>query len=333
MSSADQSLPVVIRQKDGIEVDAGERVLLDSRNARGDVNFVSHAHFDHMHQQEDSEIVCSDLTAALCKARSGKEFDHVTGTESIELLPSGHILGSSAALIQGDETVLYTGDVATRDRAYIEGFEPVDADTLIVETTYGIPAYTFPEQESIESRIKRWIEDNSDRPLYLFAYSLGKAQKVQHLIQDVTDRPLVAHGSVTNMNDVVSGSTELEFDAVPYTENRELLRNGEGIFIGPTRFARDDSLNELVDETGGLKAGFSGWAVSDSYQYRGGYDEAFPLSDHCDFEDLVALVREVDPEKVYTTHGYDEAFAAYLKREHGYDARALKKNQTSLSDF
>jgi len=37
------------------------------------------------------------------------------------------------------------------------------------------------------------------------------------------------------------------------------------------------------------------------------------LSDHCGFDDLVKLVKQVDPEKVYTTHGFDEEFASYLK--------------------
>ncbi|WP_458205749.1 hypothetical protein [Haladaptatus sp. NG-SE-30] len=50
-----------------------------------------------------------------------------------------------------------------------------------------------------------------------------------------------------------------------------------------------------------MKVGFSRWAVTDSYRYRGGYDVTFPLSDHCDFDDL--------------------------------DAVPLKQDQTSLSEF
>jgi len=54
-------------------------------------------------------------------------------------------MGSRAALIENE--VLYTGDVSIQDRAYMKGFQPVKADKLIVESTYGIPAYRLPNQE------------------------------------------------------------------------------------------------------------------------------------------------------------------------------------------
>jgi putative mRNA 3-end processing factor len=137
-------MAVKIREKDGIHIEGERKVVADSRSFRGDVNFVSHAHFDHMHQG-DGEVVSSELTAKLAEARSGEKVDR-TEAENIELLNSGHILGSSAALVKGEKDVLYTGDVSMRDRVYLDGFEPVSADILIIESTYGIPAYRFPEQ-------------------------------------------------------------------------------------------------------------------------------------------------------------------------------------------
>jgi putative mRNA 3-end processing factor len=321
----------MIRESDGIHIDGSKKVVADSRNARGDVNFVSHAHFDHMHQDSETEVVCSELTAKLMEARTGNSVRFTDSHSDMELIPSGHILGSTAAVVKGERKVLYTGDFSPRKRCYINGFEPVDADVMILETTYGIPAYTFPEQRELEQRIVDWIQDN-DQPLFLFGYSLGKAQKIQHLVREATDRPLVAHGAVQNMNTAVEGLTEMEFNSVPYGENKDLLKE-DGIFIGPTNFSRNDALNKLVEKVNGVKAGFSGWAATGSYQYRGGYDVTFPMSDHADFDELVETVKQVDPEKVYTTHGFDEAFASYLSRELGYNARALKKNQSSLTDF
>lgn len=322
----------MIREKDGIHIDAEKKIVADSKSSSGDINVVSHAHFDHLHTGTSSNIVCSSKTAGLANARTGEEINHVENPEKIELIDSGHIIGSSAALIQSeDEKILYTGDFSTQSRCYIEGFEPVNADTLIIETTYGVPAYTFPDQKELESQIIDWIQD-TDKPLFLFGYSLGKAQKIQHLVQEATDRPIVAHGSVKKMNDAVEQITDLEFRTRLYGENKELMEDN-GIFIGPTSLAKKDSLNSLVDKVGGVKAGFSGWAADGSYQYRGGYDRTFPFSDHADFDDLVETVKQVDPEKVYTTHGFDEAFASYLSKELGFNARALKKNQSSLTDF
>ena len=320
----------MIKEKDGIHINAKEKFVADSRKALGDVNIVSHAHMDHAFQAE-GKIVASDLTRRLLESRLNRELE-LREHHDIELINSGHILGSTAALIElKGKRVLYTGDVSTRDRAYIEGFKPVEADILITESTYGIPAYSLPSQKQIEDNIKAFIE-RSEAP-FLFGYSLGKAQKIQWLAQKVTDKPIIAHGAVMKMNNVVEEHTDLSFDAKPYGENKDLLRNGEGIFIGPTRFAKTDAIDELVKASNGAKAGFSGWGMTDQYKYRGGYDKVFPFSDHCGFNDLVEMVKEVNPEKVYTHHGFDSEFASYLKREQGINARALKENQASLNDF
>jgi len=320
----------MISEKDGIHIDGDEKFVADSRKALGDTNIASHAHMDHAFQG-DSEVVCSKLTKKLLESRLGRE---LTQTEhpDIELIDSGHILGSKAALIKTKgKRILYTGDVSTRDRTYLKGFKPVKADILITESTYGIPAYSFPEQQKIENNIKNWIE-NTEAP-FLFGYSLGKAQKIQCLAQQVTDRPIVAHGAVMKMNKVVEQHTNLNFNTKPYGKNKDLLENGDAVFIGPTSFAKTDSLNSLVKKSKGVKAGFSGWAMTSNYKYRGGYDKVFPFSDHCGFQDLIEMVDAIDPEKVYTHHGFDSELASYLKREKGINARALKQNQSSLTDF
>jgi putative mRNA 3-end processing factor len=319
----------VIRERDGIHFDLGKKVVADSRKASGDVNFVSHAHFDHMHQGQ-GEVICSDVTAALAEARTGDEMEFSEEHDSMELLPSGHIVGSRAALMRGDKDVLYTGDVSLRDRFYLDGFSPVEADVLVVESTYGIPAYRLPGQEVVERRILDWME-NEDRPMLLFGYSLGKAQKIQKLAEKVTDRPILAHGAVKKMNDAVEEATGISFSAESYGDNREMLENG--VLVAPSRLSSSDWADNLVKEFDAVKAGFSGWAANDSFKYRGGYDETFALSDHCGFDDLVTLVEEVDPDKVYTHHGFDEAFASFLKREKGINAQPLKRNQATLADF
>jgi putative mRNA 3-end processing factor len=322
----------MIREKDGIHFDVdGEKFVADSRSAAGDVNIVSHAHFDHLHQS-DSRVVCSELTARLAEARTDEEVQR-DENHDVELIPSGHILGSSAALFGEEKKYLYTGDVSMRDRAYLEGFEPRSADVLVVESTYGIPAYTFPEQKEVESRIRDFVADNRDQPLYLFGYSLGKAQKIQKIIEDVAERPVLAHGAVKKMNDAVEEASDMSFDAVPYGENKKKLKEENAILVAPSRSSQADWMEKNMEKFGGLKAGFSGWAAQESFKYRGGYDETFVLSDHCDFEELVELVQSVDPEEVYTQHGFDEELASYLARELGYNAKALKKNQTSLSQF
>lgn len=303
--------------------------MADSSSSIGDINFISHAHSDHALKKEAEKIICSKLTAKMSEERFGNKINFTKSLDKIDLMPSGHILGSRAALI--DDNVLYTGDVSIQDRTYLDGFKPVKADKLVVESTYGIPAYTLPEQKKVVKQITDWVKDTQSN-LFLFGYSLGRAQKIQYIVQKATDRPIIAHGAIMNMNKIIEKHTDLEFRAKPYKENKDLLEKG-AIMIAPSRSSKADYINKLVEKHNGVKVGFSGWAAHDAFKYRGGYDETFPLSDHCGFEDLVELVKQVDPEKVYTHHGFDEEFAAYLKKKLGIDARALKNNQSSLTDF
>jgi Cft2 family RNA processing exonuclease len=65
--------------------------------------------------------------------------------------------------------------------------------------------------------------------------------------------------------------------------------------------------------------------------YRNGCDAAFPLSDHADFPDLLALVDQVKPKLVYTVHGFAKEFATTL-RARGIEAWAIgQQNQMELS--
>ncbi|WP_290818994.1 mRNA cleavage and polyadenylation specificity factor-like protein [Halovivax sp.] len=323
--------------RDGIHFDLDRRIVADARSAAGDVNVVSHAHADHTFRTSPGTVVCSAETATIATARTGVAFEHVESARGIELVPAGHVVGSRAAVIEDADGAryCYTGDFSTRDRAFLEGFDPtgVDADVLVMETTYGHPRYRFPAQAELDAEIRDWIRDNDDRPLLLFGYSLGRAQKLQWLAREAApDRPVLVSESVRDVNRAIESATDLSFPGRVY-DPAELEDLTDELVVVPSNRARSDRVERVVERTGALKAGFSGWAVEDSFLYRGGYDVTFPLTDHCDFGELIETVLTVDPDVVYTHHGFDEAFADVLATEYGYAARPLKRDQTALADF
>ncbi|WP_255681875.1 mRNA cleavage and polyadenylation specificity factor-like protein [Natrinema sp. SYSU A 869] len=347
---------MTVRRRDGIHFER-ERdepgVVADTRSTVGAINVVSHAHADHTFRTTPETVVCSAETAAIAEARTGTGFEFVDRAPGIELVPAGHVVGSRAAIIDledrpgglGEDAVddttprryCYTGDFSIRDRCYLEGFDPhaVDADALIMETTYGLPKYRFAPQDELEAAITDWLRDNDDRPLFLFGYSLGRSQKLQWIAREATGddgRDILISQSIHDVNRAIETATEgeLAFPGERYDSLRGLT---DEIVILPSNQARADWVETAVDREGGLKAGFSGWAVDDSFRYRGNYDVTFPLTDHCDFDELLETVRAIDPEIVYTTHGFDEAFADTLATEYGYRAQPLKQNQTTLEEF
>jgi putative mRNA 3-end processing factor len=334
---------MAVRRKDGIHIAANRTYVADASSAVGEVNIVSHAHADHTFRKTPETVVCSAATAALVEARTGATVPEFReGTDEVTLLPAGHVVGSRAALVEEDGSdrpdgatrrYLYTGDFSVRDRLYLEGFEPVDANVLVMETTYGEPDYRFPPEAELQARIRDWLADNADRPLVLFGYSLGRAQKLQRLARQATERPVVVHDAVATVNEAIESATDLSFPAESLADRGSDDLDGDEILVAPTNLSRSDWAVDLAERHDTLKAGFSGWAVDESFRYRGGYDATFPLTDHCDFDELVDVVEAVDPEAVYTHHGYDEAFADHLATCHGYDARPLLGDQTRLDDF
>ncbi len=314
-----------------IELASGETVVADASNPDGDVAVHSHAHADHLYTTPPEEMVCSELTRDLAAVRRDADTPPVVDHPAIDLLDAGHVPGSSAALVEGDRTYLYTGDVNTRDRLYLEGFDPPSADVLIVESTYGTPDYEFPPLSEERANFEDWLAVNADVPVICFGYALGRAQEVEYLLGESDRDRVFASDAIREIDSVIEGYLDVEFPGMAWDEDVE-LGPGDALVL-PSQTGRFAWVESLVEETGAVTAGFSGWAVDAGFKFGRGYDETFVLSDHCDFPELCGLVEAVDPEEVYTLHGSADEFAAHLTSEMGYNATALKRDQSRLSQF
>ena len=322
-----------VRLRDGVEFDlaSGETVVCDARRPTGDVNVLSHAHGDHLPSGSGASVVASELTAAVAAARGNGDPPALTDHDAVTLLDSGHVAGSRAALVDDGETrFLYTGDVSTRDRAFLSGFEPVPADVLVVESTYGRPEYVFPPQAEVEDAVVGFLSETADRPAVVFGYAFGRAQTAQLLARRADrDGALYVTEQVGRVNEAIEAHLDVSFGAERWDADSTLDPGDVLVRPGSPRSA---GVPELVEASGAVTVGLSGWAQTGAFRYGRGFDAAFPLSDHCDFEELCALVEAVDPEVVYTHHGFDEALASALAAR-GYEAYALKRGQATLADF
>ncbi len=124
--------------------------------------FVSHAHSDHIAPHE--EIIVSKSTAHLMQVRlPGSRVEHSLPFGErrsirridVMLIPAGHIFGSAQCLVfAGEQTLLYTGDFKLRPGRSAEQAEFRHADTLVMETTFGVPRYRFPPAKEVIVFIK-----------------------------------------------------------------------------------------------------------------------------------------------------------------------------------
>jgi putative mRNA 3-end processing factor len=78
-----------------------------------------------------------------------------------------------------------------------------------------------------------------------------------------------------------------------------------------------------------ITIGFSGWACSPRYKYMMGIDYALPLSDHCDFNELIQIVKKCNPKKIFTIHGFEVEFARVLNNI-GYNAIPISNKPNKI---
>ena len=142
---------------------------------------------------------------------------------------------------------------------------------------------------------------------------------------------LLVTEAIERLNDVIGTAQGVDFAAERY--GRDVTIGAGDALVLPAQTNKLSFVDHIVESTGAVKAGFSGWAIEDSFKYRGDYDETFVLSDHSDFSELTTTVEVLEPARVYTQHGFADEFATHLEAQFGVDARSLKKNQTSLGEF
>jgi DNA ligase-1 len=294
--------------------------------------FVSHAHSDHIAPHE--EIILSERTSRLLQHRMpGHRTEHVLpfgekGTVDgldLMLLPAGHIFGSAQCfLFAGDERLLYTGDFKLRPGKSAERAQWRHADTLIMETTFGLPRYRFPPTEQVIDQIVAFCRETIEAAQVpvLLGYSLGKAQEILCSLDGAGLTPML-HGSVYRMTRIYEQFGQSFCNYVRYNANEVAGK----VLICPPSTNRSQMLEKIPHRRVAM---ISGWAVDPNAIYRYGVDAAFPLSDHADYDDLIRYVGLVQPRRVFTLHGFAAEFASDL-RMRGVEAWALSvENQMEL---
>ncbi|MEO8613646.1 MAG: MBL fold metallo-hydrolase RNA specificity domain-containing protein [Luteolibacter sp.] len=235
----------------------------------------------------------------------------------LRLLPAGHISGSAmlhVTRIKDNASLLYTGDFKTRRGRTAEPVNFLTADTLILETTFGLPCYEFPSQMEVEAHVLRFVQDafaDSETPV-LIGYSLGKAQEALALLTE--------HGIPTLLHTAVAAMTLACRAAGVQGLPEPLVFEGHAlpghVIIAPPNALRSNLFRGLKAKRTAM---LTGWAMQPGAKYRYRVDEVIPFSDHADHPGLMECIQRVRPKKTLTVHGFTKEFAAELRMK-GMDA-------------
>ena len=317
--------------KNGILCEMNEkRVYLDPKNGDpGGINFVSHAHTDHLPSKNGGTILSSMETNKIANLRGFTMENHVEYLDEFSLIDSGHILGAKGLLF---DDIFYTGDICTRNRGFLHGAKIPRCKTLITECTFGLSEFVFPNIDEVQNRVNELISELYGKgiPVILMGYQLGKAQTITQLFGHWA--PLYFHDSVKEMNSLHQKLGVPLNDGMSHSEAEKngLLEKKPWIMVAPMLSSKNKFVQEMKSKYGAVTIGFSGWAQSSKFSFGRRTDYSIPMSDHCDFNELVSLVVQSGAEQVYTIHGFVDEFAEHL-RKMGISAQPLLEN--SLDDF
>ncbi|MEP6835560.1 MAG: ligase-associated DNA damage response exonuclease [Gemmatimonas sp.] len=292
---------------------------------------VTHAHGDHLAWGCGSYLVSNDglgvtrerlgQDAAKVEAIAYGESRSINGV-TFSLHPAGHILGSAQVRVEyHGEVWVVSGDYKTDADATCALWEPVRCHSFVTESTFGLPLYRWPTQQSVFDDINTWWRSNATngRASLLFGYALGKAQRLLSGL-DASIGPVLTHGSVERMTACYRAAGI----ALPPTSNATSSTRNESwsrsMIIAPPSAAGSTWTRRF----GNASTAFaSGWMHVRGARRRRSVDRGFTLSDHVDWPQLLSAIDATGAERVFVTHGFSEIVVRWLL-ERGLEAHVLK---------
>ena len=278
---------------------------------------ITHGHSDHARSGHGA-VLATRETLAIMALRYGEGFTGERqvaepgattriGEVDFRFVPAGHVLGSAQIVVESrDLRIVVSGDYKRERDPTCAGFEPVTCDVFITEATFGLPVFRHPPAHAEVAKLLESVRLFPERAHLVGAYSLGKAQRVMALIREAGyERPIFVHGAVEKLTDfyVAQGVPLGDIRKVAPAERKSL---GGQITISPPSAIQDLWARRFPDP---VAAFASGWMRVRARARQKGVELPLIISDHADWDDLQATIREVGAGEIWITHGEAEALA------------------------
>jgi putative mRNA 3-end processing factor len=290
---------------------------------------VTHAHADHA-RPGSRRYLCARAGETLLRTRlgPGAQIDAVAygeavklGAVTLSLHPAGHILGSAQVRVEQEgQVTVVSGDYKTAPDPTCAPLEPLACHTFIGESTFGLPIFRWPPYETVIEEIHAWWRSNRDAEItsVLFVYALGKAQRILAGL-DPAIGPILTHGAVEK----ITACYREAGVALPPTRHVDAA-NDPGTLAGALVLAPPSARHPAwLRRFGRWSTAFaSGWMRIRGHRRRRAVDRGFVISDHGDWDGLVATMQRTGAERIGLTHGYAAEMTRWLQ-EQGHRAEVI----------
>ena len=300
---------------------------------------ITHGHSDHA-RKGHTAVLATRATLAFMALRYGKTFAATSqavregetltlGDAKVTLLAAGHMLGSVQVHIEHEGVrAIVSGDFKRSADPTCPAFDVRPCDLLVTEATFALPLYRHPPPEGEIEKLLLSLHLFPDRPHLVHAYSIGKAQRVIALLRAAGyTEPVHVHRAIAEAS---------------------LIYQDEGIALGPLETLEADLSDPhaldgkcILSPPGGatdtlmdpVTSFASGWMRLKSAAKSRGGDLPLILSDHADWDELVATVKDVGAQTLWITHGREDVLAAHVRETLGVEAKALSAMPHALEGF
>ena len=295
---------------------------------------ITHGHADHA-RAGHGQVIATPQTLAIMGLRYGAGFTetqipldygqtHTIGDVEIAMASAGHVLGSAQIILtHKGKRLIAAGDYKRKYDPTVSPFEVVPCDVFITEATFGLPVFAHPDPRDEIAKLHEVLRLFPQRSCFIGAYALGKAQRVISLLrQSGYDAPIYIHGALTALCDYyISEGIDLG-TLLPLPEKPRGAASKElagQIIIGPPSAIGSPWAKRLPDP---IICFASGWMQVKARARQRAVEVPLILSDHADWTDILATIKQVNPAEVWVTHGNEEALLHLLNKQN-VPAKAL----------
>ena len=305
---------------------SGADIYFDSKRAVP-LSFVSSANINRLPRSD--KIIATPETvkllgkkikdSAVLSSPYGKPF--TLGSYSIELIPSGQMLGAAQVVVEKDgRRIIYAGGFKLKNTATAGYAELRRCDTLIVDCAYGAPKLIFPPPEAVMESVFEFInrtffEDNI--PVILIN-PMGKAQDLI-IFLGAREVRMSLHPAMVKTLRLYE---DLGVRIPPYGGiKRKHFKNN--VLIAPFSYRNSPVVERLKKKR---VAVVSGRSMENGALIRSALraEVAFPLSNHWGYDEISEYLNVSRPENVIIRGNFSDSLTNGLKKD-GWNVTALKR--------
>jgi putative mRNA 3-end processing factor len=291
---------------------------------------ITHAHSDHARAGHGA-VLATQETLDLMRLRYGEGFAGKTqairygesvnlGGATVTFHPAGHVLGSAQIAVAANGlAIVASGDYKNVPDPTCAPFELVPCGVFITEATFALPVFRHGDPDEQIAKLLRSVALFPERAHLVGAYSLGKAQRLIALLRRAGyQAPVYLHGAMEKITSYYASR------GIALGDLRAVRGVGKAELAGTITICPPSALNDVWTRRfpEPVAAFASGWMRVRARARQHGVELPLVISDHADWDGLIATIAATGAGEIWVTHGQEDALVHWCVT-HGLKARPL----------